>query len=86
MPDITMCKGGSCPYKDECHRYRARPTEYRQSYFAKPPMNPPVTYGWGPPHDKYAHCDHFVPIEPGDDLAPKPKEDKPAPYRGFKYL
>lgn len=78
MPDVTMCKGSTCPMKSKCHRYRARPA-YRQSYFAEPP----VTYGWGPPHDKYAHCDHFVPIEPGDDLTPEPESRSSG---GFKYL
>lgn len=36
--DITMCKGGKCPFKDMCHRYTAFPNELRQSYFTKPPF------------------------------------------------
>lgn len=37
MPDITMCYGGDCPYKERCYRYTAKPDEY-QSYFVKPPF------------------------------------------------
>lgn len=36
--DITMCKGGKCPFKDVCHRYTASPNELYQSYFMKPPF------------------------------------------------
>lgn len=36
--DITMCKGGKCPFKDMCHRYTALPDEQYQSYFAEPPF------------------------------------------------
>lgn len=36
--DITMCKGGECPFKDMCHRYTALPDESHQSYFTKPPF------------------------------------------------
>lgn len=37
MPDITMCTGEGCPLKDECYRYKARPSDYRQVYFERPP-------------------------------------------------
>ena len=37
MPDIAMCKGGGCTIKENCIRYTAEPTPYRQTYFAKPP-------------------------------------------------
>lgn len=36
--DITMCKGGGCPFKEMCHRYTALPDELYQSYFVKPPF------------------------------------------------
>jgi hypothetical protein len=36
--DITMCKGGECPFKTMCHRYTATPDEIYQSYFSKPPF------------------------------------------------
>ena len=49
MPDITMCKGGNCPAKEQCYRYRATPSTYRQSYFAEPPH---VVYG----------CQYFMPM------------------------
>lgn len=38
MPDITMCKGNKCPLKENCYRYKAIPSEYRQSYFVEPPF------------------------------------------------
>jgi len=45
MPDITMCSGIDCPYKDNCYRFTAKPSEY-QSYFANPPI-------------KVDKCDHY---------------------------
>jgi len=36
--DITMCKGGECPFKTMCHRYTATPDEIYQSYFPEPPF------------------------------------------------
>ena len=29
IADITMCTSGSCPYRDECYRVRAKPSEYQ---------------------------------------------------------
>lgn len=37
MPDISMCMGEGCPMKEECYRYKARPSEYSQSYFMEVP-------------------------------------------------
>ena len=39
MPDITMCDGGKCPKKDGCYRHTAKPCDWRQSYFEKPPWD-----------------------------------------------
>lgn len=39
MPDITMCNGDNCPFKETCYRYLATPSEYMQSYFMKPPFD-----------------------------------------------
>lgn len=39
MPDITMCKGEECPLKEQCLRYRATPSYFRQSYFLAPPYD-----------------------------------------------
>jgi hypothetical protein len=36
-PDITMCKGEGCPFKEGCFRYTAKPSEY-QSYFMTAPF------------------------------------------------
>jgi hypothetical protein len=38
MPDITMCVGTNCPYKESCYRYTAKPSEYWQSYFTELPI------------------------------------------------
>ncbi len=38
MPDITLCRGDNCQMKNTCHRYLAKPFEFRQSYFMKPPI------------------------------------------------
>lgn len=35
--DITMCEGKTCPLKDHCYRYTAKPNEFRQSYFVEEP-------------------------------------------------
>ena len=32
MPDIAMCKGGDCPKKLTCYRYRAVPHVHYQAY------------------------------------------------------
>ncbi len=55
MPDIAMCKGEGCPLKQQCYRYRAIPSDWRQSYFAE------VPYIEG-------KCEYFRQIEKGDRL------------------
>jgi len=47
MPDITMCKGTDCKLRDECYRYTAIPSEYRQSWFIEVPF-------------KNNECDEFM--------------------------
>ena len=37
-PDITMCVGTGCRYKEKCYRYTAKPSEYRQSWFMEVPI------------------------------------------------
>lgn len=37
MADITMCEGNYCELAKTCYRYKAEPSEYRQSYFVKEP-------------------------------------------------
>lgn len=39
MPDITMCWGRECPLKQNCYRYTAKPSEFRQSYFKEIPWD-----------------------------------------------
>lgn len=34
MPDITMCSNKDCSKKETCYRFKAKPNEYRQSYFS----------------------------------------------------
>ena len=52
MPDITMCKGLKCPSKEKCYRFKAKPTEHRQSYFANTPKL-----------NKDGKCDYFYPLK-----------------------
>jgi hypothetical protein len=48
MPDITMCPGTNCPYKETCYRFTAKPSEYWQSYFMEPPIKDgKCDYYWG---------------------------------------
>jgi hypothetical protein len=52
MPDIAMCEGIDCPWKERCYRFTAEPSEY-QSYFSKPPGQMveelfTCDYFWGP--------------------------------------
>ena len=37
MPDISMCKGGSCLLRLNCHRYTATAEPLGQSYFGEAP-------------------------------------------------
>lgn len=37
MPDITMCPGATCAYKDQCYRHTAQPKPHWQSWFMNPP-------------------------------------------------
>ena len=37
MADITMCKGGSCPFKEKCARFTSTADEYRQAWFIDVP-------------------------------------------------
>jgi hypothetical protein len=37
MPDISMCPGGFCPLKLNCHRYTTNPDDLAQSYFSEAP-------------------------------------------------
>jgi hypothetical protein len=55
MPDITMCDSVECPRKNECYRYMAKPSEYRQAYSA---------------FQCFKSCtetDYFIPIKAGKD-------------------
>ena len=38
MPDITMCEGNNCPLKETCYRYKAKPSEFAQSFFIGTPF------------------------------------------------
>lgn len=38
MADITMCNGKNCDLRQTCYRYKAKPNEYRQSYFVETPI------------------------------------------------
>lgn len=32
MPDITMCDNAGCPKRENCHRFKAEPSPFYQSY------------------------------------------------------
>jgi len=74
MPDITMCKGHGCPWRNDCHRYRAVPSEYRQSYFAEPPFE----------SDEFVRCQHFSHLCPDDQLVDVDKCPAARPDPSFK--
>jgi hypothetical protein len=61
MPDITMCKGENCPKKETCYRYRAIPSEHRQSYFVTSPIKDDV-------------CEYYWKIEKTDRLREEHEE------------
>jgi hypothetical protein len=52
MPDITMCEGVDCPLKNDCYRFTASPSEFRQSYFMGIPFKQVDGF-----------CYEFLPIE-----------------------
>jgi len=58
MADISMCKGGECPDKNECYRHRAMPSPRWQTYFTAVPYN-----------KQEEVCDMFLPIHTGDNLS-----------------
>jgi hypothetical protein len=37
MADYTMCKGGSCPFKEKCERFTSTANEHRQAWFIDVP-------------------------------------------------
>jgi hypothetical protein len=39
MPDITMCGDAKCPLKEDCYRFKAKPSEYMQSWFTESPRS-----------------------------------------------
>lgn len=49
MPDICMCFNDTCPLRETCYRYKAKPCEYRQSYADFQP-------------DENGHCNYFMKI------------------------
>ena len=48
MPDITLCRGGTCPLRKKCHRHLAKPYRIGQSYFVEVP-------------NKGGKCDYYWP-------------------------
>lgn len=38
MPDITKCKGGHCPMKNDCYRYTSESSD-RQAFFIITPYD-----------------------------------------------
>ena len=50
MPDIAMCTGfdenRECPFRNKCYRATAKPSEYRQTYFAVLPLTSTASHAW----------------------------------------
>ena len=46
MADITMCKGDSCPLKDNCYRYLANASEYQYYFVEAPYKDKDCEYYW----------------------------------------
>jgi hypothetical protein len=34
-----MCNGNGCPKANQCYRFTAKPSEYRQAYFVTAPVD-----------------------------------------------
>ncbi len=66
MPDVTLCEGRDCPFKDNCYRYKAEPSKYRQSYFLEVPY-------------KDGKCEYYSPIEKVPLLASGSEAGSPTP-------
>lgn len=62
MPDITMCKGEGCTLKENCYRFTATPSEYRQAFFISSPCKQKLTG---------QSCEHYW-----DNRRYEEKEDK----------
>jgi hypothetical protein len=52
MPDISLCKNYMCPLAEQCYRFTAPPSEFRQVYHDFEP-------------DDEGNCDHFIPVTDG---------------------
>jgi hypothetical protein len=48
MPDLTLCTNIDCQFTDFCFRYKAKPSQYSQSYCRFEPDND--------------HCEFFIQI------------------------
>lgn len=64
MPDIAMCAGvkfrSECPLRENCYRFRAIPTEYRQAYFTEAPFEIQDSLS--------VSCDYYIPLQKGDRI------------------
>ena len=56
MADISKCSGIGCSLKENCYRYTAVSSEFRQSYLASTPVEKDLTG-----NDK---CDYYWPNNP----------------------
>ena len=46
MADISMCRGEGCERRENCYRFTAPPSSYRQAYMRPDPKN----------------CEHYWPV------------------------
>ena len=52
MADITMCTDSKCPKRNTCYRFKAKPSQFRQSYFMD-------SYFMDSPKKEDGSCDHY---------------------------
>ncbi len=60
MPDLTLCTNSDCQFTEFCFRYKAKPSEYVQSYIRFEPQD-----------DK---CEFFIQIIDETDYLTKASE------------
>lgn len=63
MADISMCSDSKCPLKNDCYRFRAIPSEFRQAYAG-------FTYD-----QEIKNCENYWSIGKREDLTPIKKEE-----------
>lgn len=61
MADITMCKGGKCELKKQCHRFTAIPDDYQTYFVGLPYLSQRDEQGNNVQNPESKDCKHFWP-------------------------